>query len=229
MLPELTELEKQSPIGSAMGYLMGLYFSLRQQLMIQRSLENGQGGAVAPTQTAAGGDSHMQDMYASFAAGSMSAPAPSQAPPMATPDLPSEAVPHQQAIPSMRTNIEENSIMKREMQNQMALQNKMRALKQQELAKYKTNDHGDVGNNISTSYPYNVNEHDAYASKNNGSHMAPDQRMSHGQGAGEMGGNEVSDATTNQHRAHGLSFGNSADLWNTDVVDEQLFEFLMND
>ncbi|KAL3930703.1 MAG: hypothetical protein SGARI_004404 [Bacillariaceae sp.] len=94
--------------------------------------------------------------------------------------------------------------MKREMQNQMALQNKMRALKQQELAKYKNNDHGDY-----THATYHNVEHDAFASKNAASHMAPDQRLSHGQGAGEM---EVSDATTNQHRSHGLSFGTSADI-----------------
>ena len=39
--------------------------------------------------------------------------------------------------PSTRTNLEENTIMKREMQPQMVFQNKMRALKQQELDKYK--------------------------------------------------------------------------------------------
>ena len=39
MLPQLTEAEKASPIGAAMGYLMGLFFSLKQQLIIQRSLE----------------------------------------------------------------------------------------------------------------------------------------------------------------------------------------------
>ena len=36
-LPRLTEAEKQSPIGASMGYLMGLFSSLKQQLMVQRA------------------------------------------------------------------------------------------------------------------------------------------------------------------------------------------------
>ena len=39
MLPRLTDVEKKSPIGAAMGYLMGLFFSLKQQLMAQRVAE----------------------------------------------------------------------------------------------------------------------------------------------------------------------------------------------
>eukprot|EP00592_Proboscia_alata_P006327 CAMPEP_0194360420 /NCGR_PEP_ID=MMETSP0174-20130528/7760_1 /TAXON_ID=216777 /ORGANISM="Proboscia alata, Strain PI-D3" /LENGTH=1217 /DNA_ID=CAMNT_0039131899 /DNA_START=387 /DNA_END=4040 /DNA_ORIENTATION=+ len=37
VLPQLTEQEKCSPLGASMGYLMGLFFSLRQQIMDQRS------------------------------------------------------------------------------------------------------------------------------------------------------------------------------------------------
>jgi SHAQKYF class myb-like DNA-binding protein len=36
-LPQLTEEEKRSPIGASMGYLMGLFFSLQQQLNAQRA------------------------------------------------------------------------------------------------------------------------------------------------------------------------------------------------
>jgi SHAQKYF class myb-like DNA-binding protein len=222
MLPELTEEEKRSPIGSAMGYLMGLFFSLRQQLLIQRSLESAQGAAGTQSGTG-GGEAHIQDIYGSFATGS-GAPGST----MSGQDLSIDTSPHQQAIPSMRTNIEENSIMKREMQNQMALQNKMRALKEQELAKYKNSDHGDVGKMPLPYHHFGGNSNnDVYAPRSAVAHMS-DHGMSHGQGAGEMGLNEVSDATNHQ-RAHGLSFGTSAELWNSDVVDDQLFEFLMND
>eukprot|EP00594_Rhizosolenia_setigera_P012547 CAMPEP_0178965954 /NCGR_PEP_ID=MMETSP0789-20121207/16630_1 /TAXON_ID=3005 /ORGANISM="Rhizosolenia setigera, Strain CCMP 1694" /LENGTH=821 /DNA_ID=CAMNT_0020651119 /DNA_START=171 /DNA_END=2633 /DNA_ORIENTATION=+ len=37
-LPALTDAEKNSPIGASLGYLMGLFFSLRQQLMLQRKM-----------------------------------------------------------------------------------------------------------------------------------------------------------------------------------------------
>ena len=36
-LPVLTESEMRSPIGTSIGYLMGLVFSLKQQLLAQRS------------------------------------------------------------------------------------------------------------------------------------------------------------------------------------------------
>lgn len=131
----------------------------------------------------------------------------------------------------MRTNIEENSIMKREMQNQMVLQNKMRALKEQELAKYKNFDPNptfDASLKSGTMYQYEGGgDADPYHTKNqSGFVQASDHDDVHGQGTGELVGH---DTVENTHRPHGLSFGNNADLWNTDVVDEQLFEFLMND
>ena len=39
-LPQLTDEEKKSPLGASMGYLMGLFFALRQQLMNQRATSN---------------------------------------------------------------------------------------------------------------------------------------------------------------------------------------------
>lgn len=216
MLPELTELEKQSPIGAAMGYLMGLFFSLRQQLLIQRSLEGSPEGGQANVP--------VQDMYSSFAGGTA---APAAAVTISSSDYPNDGMVHQQTIPSMRTNIEETTIMKREMQNQMALQNKMRALKEQELAKYKNidpNSGHDDSRSAFSMYTYGTGGNDQYSSKHQSG--ASDQGVSQGQGTGELAGHDTSD---NSHRPHGISFGNSADLWNADVVDEQLFEFLMND
>ena len=147
ILPQLTEVEKQSPIGAAMGYLMGLFFSLKQQLMIQRSLEaageKAKGNAFFPQHQAQA--SHVSQAQASSSHHSCTMTNPATAAAVAAGV---EFTASQQPPPcgmgnagvgvggAAMTNIEENSRMKRAMQNQMALQNKMRALKQQELAKY---------------------------------------------------------------------------------------------
>ena len=43
-LPQLTEDEKQSHVGTSLGYLMGLFFSLKQQLLAQRAEANQRSG-----------------------------------------------------------------------------------------------------------------------------------------------------------------------------------------
>jgi hypothetical protein len=54
------------------------------------------------------------------------------------------------------------------------------------------------------------------------------------QGAGEMEGTDLSAGAASHGHAQGssssnlLGIENSEDFWNTDVVDDQLFEFLMN-
>ena len=51
-LPKLTEEEKRSPIGASMGYLMGLFFALQQQLSQQRASQaKREGVAVAAEAT----------------------------------------------------------------------------------------------------------------------------------------------------------------------------------
>jgi SHAQKYF class myb-like DNA-binding protein len=236
VLPQLTEAEKQSPMGSAMGYLMGLFFSLKQQLMIQRAKEAGPDDNML-------GKSPVQDVFNSFVAGS----APAVSVPSAGAEYildPSllqqqsfEGTPHKNSmnplsnppvlsVPSVRTNIQENSMMKREMQNQMALQNKMRALKQQELNKYK-----DVNNS-----QQQVNEEGKEKQSNPPVSQSPipeeEAKVAEAasrvhQGAGETAGNDGSSGDHRQ-RQRGISIGDSEEFWNTDVVDEQLFEFLMN-
>jgi SHAQKYF class myb-like DNA-binding protein len=228
MLPQLTEAEKASPIGAAMGYLMGLFFSLKQQLMIQRALEAG------ADEKDKGNASPVQDVFNSFVAGSV----PSAAPVGAAEYSGDPLLQHQQqpfdasglgaikpaAAQSVRTNIEENSMMKREMQNQMALQNKMRALKQQELNKYKNvnsqQEYKEEGNKMPSGaqspLPTKEDEETAKASE---------AAASRGQGAGETAG---TDGAVGRQHQRGLSIGASEEFWNTDVVDEQLFEFLMN-
>ena len=48
ILPKLTEAEKQSPIGASMGYMMGLFFALRQQLMANRAAAASSEGDQVP-------------------------------------------------------------------------------------------------------------------------------------------------------------------------------------
>jgi len=207
MLPRLTETEKASPVGSAMGYLMGLFFSLKQQLMIQRAAEAAKANAV---------DSPVQDVFDSFVGGGMgannTAVTPEGSNEQHTQGFDGNAV--KPAPPqSVRTNIEENSMMKREMQSQMRLQNKMRALKQQELNKYKNVPSHSLPEKAIEGHAATTTEEDEEKME-----LADHSRL---QGAGETAGND-------DGRNRGLSIGASDDFWNTDSVDEQLFEFLMN-
>jgi hypothetical protein len=242
MLPQLSEAEKQSPIGSAMGYLMGLFFSLKQQLMIQRSLE-------AAGEKARVGNSQVQDVFNSFAAQGnaqvsaaiglglgMDSAAMTQA--IATAAAAAQPIPST-AMPSVRTDMEENTLMKREMQNQMALQNKMRALKQQELAKYKnvpaSSGNSKQGPGHMTASAMDTSHCSMGGGMTSASTAQPTKEdedpgfmptASHGQGSGETDGTDSKNSWVGRPR--GLSIGASEDFWNTDMVDDQLFEFLMN-
>eukprot|EP00980_Cylindrotheca_fusiformis_P027335 scaffold20012_cov179-Cylindrotheca_fusiformis.AAC.3 len=201
LLPQLTEAEKNSPIGASMGYLMGLFFSLKQQLAHQRSIEGSDKVNV------------------------MVAVAENKAPPIATNeksrDSPqqldgrSSPAPEDTPIsshPSSSRNLEVNSHMKREMQNQMVFQKKLRALKQEQLNKSKNGKEDKDGNPLSPVGDGMVGQRNAEAGR--------------GQVAGDNAGQ---DGTTGENaRNRGLSLSHSEDFWNTDVVDEQLFEFLMN-
>jgi SHAQKYF class myb-like DNA-binding protein len=247
MLPRLSEAEKQSPIGASMGYLMGLFFSLKQQLISQR--------AMAAAADAAKRNQPVAAVFDAFVSGNLPA----------TGDLTTvnpdgttngtDKMPN--AVPSMRSNLEENNMMKREMKNQMAFQNKMRALKMQELKKLKTVGGDEVNGNkeedgsvlhlpnaVSTAAAITANSK-AVA---NGSSEQYDQEQLHPQplqqlssqqqlheqeqqqqefqGAGEAAAD--GGVMFEGERNRSMSIGASEDFWNTDVVDDQLFEFLMN-
>ena len=237
-LPQLTDAEKQSPIGAAMGYLMGLFFSLKQQLDIQRANEDGK-------KLSSKNNAPVQAVFNSFVTGNAGAQAPTDSGQSTYPSAaghPSSQAPQPQAFdqavakpasvlsaPSVRTNIEENSIMKQEMQNQMALQNKMRALKQQELNKYKTSSSPQSGEEAPDQPPAHHHvQHSSMLTKEDESTAVAAQHSeaSEAQGAGEPPGNDAKQAQ--RLRDQSLSIGASDEFWNTDVVDDQLFEFLMN-
>ena len=218
-----------------MGYLMGLFFSLKQQLLSQRAANREAAAAVATAQMNSPLTHTLPD---SFTDGGHSSVATAQRN-MSQQDSFDPGLAQGNTIPtvlptSSRTNLEESNMMKREMQNQMAFQNKMRALKQQELNKYRrTEETGDVLQD----QQYHAHSVD---------HQPPDQQQQHTptnhavldgkqpsvqfadqvfQGAGETAG---ADESTNRERSRALSIGTD-DFWNSDVVDDQLFEFLMND
>ena len=249
ILPQLSEDEKKSPIGVSLGYLMGLFFSLHQQLMAQRA---GDAAAAAPSGdgsiggAAGAGVSQVGSVYSHFASGvpqnypqnqNSTAEGLAPAPHDDTP-APAAAQAYNQdptvdpkhdgkAPPSTRTNFEQNKLMKREMQSQMAFQNKMRDLKQRELNKYTSapelpadHDKEDDTNTDEDDLTPNPVGKTTYAKD-----ASAERSMSRSQGTGEAA--EDGDSAA-KGRPRGLSVGDSDDFWNTDVVDEQLFEFLMN-
>jgi SHAQKYF class myb-like DNA-binding protein len=256
MLPRLSEAEKASPIGASMGYLMGLFFSLKQQLVAQRAA-----AAAAAATDAANMNQPVAAVFDAFVSGNLPSTGDLVAVnPDGTPTL-DKGPPN--AVPSARSNLEENNMMKREMKNQMAFQNKMRALKMQELKKLKTvggdevngiNKEGDgsvlhLANAVSTAAAITANSKAVAfdSTTEQHQHHDPDQLQPHPlqqlssqqhlhdddqqpqdfQGAGEAaadGGGVMFEGERNRS----MSIGASEDFWNTDVVDDQLFEFLMN-
>jgi hypothetical protein len=217
-LPRLTEAEKQSPLGASIGYLMGLFFSLKQQVMTQRAAQAAAQSAIAPTGVDSEGATPASTIYDSFVPG----PTPSvEAFPLTTGGAPSSSTAATAAAsasgaslvvsnPSTRTNLEENNMMKREMQNQMAFQNKMRGLKQQELNKFR-NFEGEKSAEYKTPVAVTFDPSNT---------VAMDALQ---QGAGET------DGDADERRPRNFSIGLADDFWNTDVVDDQLFEFLMSE
>lgn len=278
MLPKLTEVEKNSPIGASMGYLLGLFFSLKKQLLIQRSVKAAEAakGKQSKKASAAGSedpdkapsDGPVAAVYNSFVdasavpnvaamphptpvirTGSMewSGNAPDQLPPGAplTAAVPNPVVPPQ-CTGSTRNNLEASSMMKREMQNQMAFQNKMRALKQQELNKYK--DVSQSSNNQNRSSPdeesgQKQDKPSAFAEHKgrpnpDRSHRSsqtphqqeqqPNEQPKGGEETGDEGSQGAGEAVAGRAREPSFSVGGSEEFWNGDVMDDQLFEFLMN-
>lgn len=229
ILPQLSDDEKKSPLGTSLGYLMGLFFSLRQQLMAQRALKSDGGGN--PEAQPVEDESQVGDIYSHFAAGSgvqesYAQHAPAEWHPPAARD--GQIYHHDpnsdsKATPSTRTNFEQSILMKQEMQNQRAFQSKIRGLKQREVNKFVNHESptdgehdGKVLDDDLTPNPVGRTMGDKDNSLEDASRM---------QGAGETA--EAGDLGE-KGRFRGLSLGASDDFWNTDVVDENLFEFLMN-
>ena len=226
-LPKLTEAEKISPIGISLGYLMGLFFTLRQQLDMQRQEQLK--GQMQVQQQEAQHDPNQQQFFDAFAAE------------QAGRKMTVGTLQNPSSVKSAsRNNLEVNSLIKREMQSQMAFQNKMRALKQQELNKYSktgmdnnNNMNNMAGSDLGHDHATNMTS-DTRQSLN--TDPLPQQQVRRStnkkqhtsqeyQGAGEAAGANTSATGT---REQSVSLGEEDDFWNTSVVDDELFDFLMN-
>lgn len=245
VLPRLTDSEKDSPIGASLGYLMGLFFSLKQQLDLQR-IEKQEAAAALQREQENLEQLHQQQeqqqqqhllsqpenigVYESFATDAGLSKRLSSGVPMS---MAGNAIPV--TVPSTtRSNLEENSMMKREMQNQMAFQNKMRALKKQELIKYNKaagfaaskmlppDRVSTTVNNSSTDVTISTGTFGASIHT-----MADPQKPLDYQGAGESGGADGTN-TGGRDRSSSVALGDEDDFWNTAVVDDELFDFLMS-
>jgi SHAQKYF class myb-like DNA-binding protein len=252
VLPRLTEAEKQSPIGTSLGYLLGLFFSLKQQLDRQRQEQQEIVAAAAAAQQRQEQEQlqlqqqqRQQDQECVAVAVFDSFVSEQNSPQQTSKKVGVAAAASGAAIvttvPSTtRSNLEENSIMKREMKNQMEFQNKMRALKQQELNKYNnkmsgvnvahaanadpvrqettTNTASNVDHGVQTGLQHKPQQEYQGAGETGGADTAGRER------AGETGGAD----TAGRERNQSMSLADDDDFWNTAVVDDELFDFLMN-
>lgn len=219
VLPRLTDAEKHSQIGTSLGYLMGLFFSLRQQLENQRDEQEALAADQKRLQEQQALHLDPQDQQHSTVAvfdAFVSEPQASKGV--------AAAGPTPMAVPSStRSNLEVNSMMKREMQNQMAFQNKMRALKQQELNKYhKMGGAASPGATDQMLPPDEMTATPIDGAARDAEHQSKQQQEY--QRAGETGGADAA----GRDRSQSMSLRDEDDFWNTAVVDDELFDFLMN-
>jgi SHAQKYF class myb-like DNA-binding protein len=203
LIPRLTEEEKKTPIGASVGYLMGLFFTLKKQLNLQREA---QAAAQAAANNKASMLGNMDDIhkFGHLSSGSQPAAYDVSGTSTAADALNNSAVLTTPSNPSMRVNIQESNMMKREMQYQMAFQNKMRLLKQQEEQKL-GNKPVDPEEGLMDGLIHEDDPHKMDIAID----MMPDQGT----------GDDV-------QRQRGMSIGD--DFWYTDCGDDQLFDFLMN-
>jgi len=284
-LPQLTEEEKRSPLGASMGYLLGLFVSLTQQISLQRGSKQ---DVNINRNGIHDGNFHMQGQlprHDTQVNRHQSQHQPKemmhQRVPIGHPDprptlynnpntiSPQEWTPPQSNInvhhpqkhhfqqtitenqhaqhqqwskpsknnavkdttepaPPTRTfpNVEESNKMKREMQNQMALQKNFRALKQQELNKC-TNQaqiQGEQSGTAARASTGNVpgTQSAAEGKKDQEEQGASNKLKSDSENIADA--NSRKPATIWEGAEHGVD-----NFWNVDMVDDQLFEFLMTD
>lgn len=310
-LPQLSDEEKRSPLGASMGYLLGLFVSLTQQISLQRSMKkeamaenanetykNTQVPSInqEANQYNRNQMQHHQDMnynrtqiHHSSSQTNLhrnssnvhSDPPKNWNPPPSNVTLshPSKhpgpqrdsVVSHQQQqtppwsvgvkvnnsikdsseiTPSIRSfpNMEESNKMKREMQNQMALQKSFRAFKQQELSKCTNqlplphSDRPQIQGQTSTLRNSEQDQNSKELNTQDGSKigLTSSQSSNAGQATHSEGGTDhrIQNSTENttegsnakkagtmwENAGHGVD-----DFWNVDMVDDQLFEFLMTE
>ena len=256
VLPRLTDQEKQSPIGYSLGYLIGLFFSLKEQLDRQRRQKE-LAAAEAEKKFLEQQSLQHAAVYDSFAKDQPHEPhhphqqsAVTMAPPgdsnnnMNPPPLTATATATIQPQSSTRSNLEQSSMMKREMRSQMTFQTKLRALKQQELNKYNKLAH-DMAQHQQQQQHFQ--EHQPQQQQHFHADDKPAAMSDHNDHHNDDSIHSVEFSQQEQHREQedyhqatgesgtdrpamrSLSMGDDDEFWNTAVVDDELFDFLMND
>jgi len=212
-LPILSEDEKKSPVGASMGYMLGLFFSLKQQLYALRS-SNGVEARQLSSSSKQQPQPHVETSGPSA---------------MALKDSFFSAVTsHDKSgvfhSALMTVNpLEETNNMKREMQHHINFQNNLRRMKEQEFTKC-TPQGGDQSSNsqLSSLKVNNTARHwtGTTQQKDNSAH-------SNAAHEGRAFGDEAMLLLRGESRDSGAV---AEDLWNTEGVDEAfLFEFLKDD
>ena len=245
-LPRLTEEEKRSPIGASMGYLMGLFFALQQQLSHQRAVQQvrqqeqhleqeEQLALPSPPSTNPAGPSYDAYVAPQEPQQQHQQQYPPQShhhhTPFGTPSL-GHHRPGQQPIETSTSAIlEENSWMERDMRAQRKFQDQMRAFRDQEVAKVQ---------HVHQHQPQDQHHHDAFAEavRDQDSAFAAAVSTSAGEiSHGEGGLPQQPDAAavtaaaplplSSEDRARSSSIGLSdADFWDATLDDDGLFDFL---
>jgi len=223
-LPQLTDEEKRSPVGASMGYLMGLFFSLKQQLLVLRGVNDGL-GVPAIVSSSSSLPSTLSSATTVNASNFSSLQNPSsQQLHWGSGNVAIASNDHQGVFNDGMTTsqsaslsnpnpLEENHLMKLEMQNQMAFQNKMRKLKEQELSKYTSQASNDRSSKDAAS-DYNT----ADGASKNWERYTNDTAVA----ASHEGNNEIA---TSGERSGSIAVND--EFWNSEGVDEDLlFEFL---
>jgi len=210
-LPILTEDEKKSPVGASMGYMLGLFFSLKQQLYSLRGSEVSESrmspSAKQQTLVEAGGPNSLALKDSFFTSVSTHE---------------KNGVFHSSLL--TMNPLEETNNMKREMQHHINFQNNLRRMKEQEFTKCMTQN----GDQLPYGQP---NGFKANASSKNWNGVTQQKDLS-GQGniTHQDGRNYGEDAMLLMKGESRDSAAVADDLWNTDGVDEAfLFEFLKDD
>lgn len=244
ILPTLTEEERRSPLGSALGYILGLLFAFRQQLLHQRRMNSDfslaqrqkhreillstqqhdkEGRTVTATSSA--GEKSYYSCGESI--GNIDSALLDKSNTVGTVTGYSinsmQQHQHKRSLSSANnSSLEESQKMKLEMREQIAVQNKMRALKRKEIEKYQPLDEEGDDQDTSITIPTHVPSSMLTAIE---PYPYPIQTTAETEG----GATNTGETSQQRARAHSETLPFSyEDFWSVDMVDEQLFEFLMS-
>jgi SHAQKYF class myb-like DNA-binding protein len=199
-LPILTEDEKKSPIGASMGYMLGLFFSLKQQLYMSRGSE---GLDYRPISSSTKHQINVETIGPN---------------PLALKDSFFTSVTNHDMNGAFHSSLltmnplEETNNMKREMQHHINFQNNLRRMKEQEFTKCMTLI-GDPSSHGPANKTHGLNQQKDGPTHNN---IPQDGRNNNGEESMFVMKGESRD-----------SIAAPEDLWNTEGVDAAfLFEFL---